>query len=211
MERFRDKSMWAECVSGMCNKGILEIPSYEFVIDSMAKAENGDGWLSQCIDQGKYIVLNRQFLRALADFLHDIEYQKFVEICAGEGRLAAALISYGHEVTATDKKVKNSIVTNISAEDTLKKLKPDTVIGCFVPFDAGIDELVLADENVKNYIVLNAQLGGQFGSAWLWNNNDFHSEKISQVTKWMICRHDVWMGSDQRILTHGQAWHFKRK
>ena len=80
MERFCNKSMRTECIISMCSPDIVEVPSYQSAIDSMAVAENGDGWLSQCVEQDRYIVLNQQFLQSLADFLNSLESQKILQL-----------------------------------------------------------------------------------------------------------------------------------
>ena len=211
MECFCYQSMRTKCLTCMHEIRTTQLPSYESVLVDMEEAEKRDGWLSECIDQSLYIALNRQFLKALSGFLFDLKYKKIVEICAGNGQLSDALLSHEHLITATDKYKQNNLVSSMSVEETLNEYKPDTVIGCFVPFDAGIDEMILADISVTNYVVVNARLNGQLGSPALWNDKHFFSEQVSSVSKWMICRHDVWIGTNKPLISHGEVWCFRRK
>ena len=115
--------------------------------------------------------------------------------------------SLGIQVVATDK----TSGQNLSVAKALDVCKSNVVLGCFVPFDSGVDEMVLANSDVEHYIVLNARLGGQLGSDSLWNHSNWQAVPIPRITQWMITRHDVWLGKGQEILTHGEAWHLLRR
>jgi hypothetical protein len=185
----------------------VALPTYQMLIDDVIRSELYDGWLIRCQEQEIYLELNRELVRNLASVLKKITDQTVLEVCAGRGELARVLDSLGTQVLATDK----ASAPDLSIDKALHLCKSNVVLGCFVPYDSGVDEMVLANSNVEHYIVLNARIGGQLGSDLLWNHPQWKVEPIERVTQWMITRHDVWLGKGQKILTHGEAWHLSRR
>lgn len=195
----------------------------------MIAAEQDAGWLAECDDAGRFLAVSRQLVDALADKLRQLAGDgPVLEICAGSGELARALTATGVRVQATDSQVgfgrrtgpehstdTASHVLPMSAEAALHHFRPKVVLGVFVPFDAGVDEAVLACPSVQHYVVLNARIGGLLGSSALWQRPGWRAEPLDAVGRWMLTRHDVWMGpvgqpdcSEPNILQHGEAWHF---
>ena len=190
----------------------MALPTYEQVLAQVAAAEHNDGWLVACEDAGRYLALNEPFVAALAQHLATLGDGPIVEVCAGDGELAAALGQRGVEVIGTDAEAPaGSAVVRVEAAEALRRHRPRIVLGSFVPFDAGVDRAVLAGPSVAHYVVLNARLGGQLGDACLWGTQEWSGSLMEAATRWMICRHDVWMGSDRPLLRHGEVWHFHRK
>jgi hypothetical protein len=99
-----------------------------------------------------------------------------------------------------------------SADEALRRYRPTVVLGCFCPVDAPVDAAVLGFPSVRHYVVLGARIGGLFGSEGLLENADWTAEPLEEVTRWLLTRHDVWLGGPgRRLLRHGEAWHFRRR
>jgi len=188
------------------------LPTFESWRRRIAAAEQGDGWLSACEQAGRFLVLSRQLIGSLAEVLRGLDAGPVLEVCAGRGELAEALGSVGVRVVATDAQAPpGSSVIRASARESLARYRPTVVLGCFVPVDAGVDEAVMACPSVRHYVVLGARIGGFFGSAALWQGASWPAEPIEQVSRWMLTRHDAWLGTpEQKILQHGEAWLFSR-
>lgn len=204
----------------------------------MIAAEQGAGWLAECDDAGRFLAVTRELVDALADKLRQLAGDgPVLEICAGSGELARALIAAGVRVQATDAGLgagrrtapapsidgpyqvppgsRVMQVLPMTAQAALHLFRPKVVLGAFVPFDACVDEAVLACPSVRHYVVLNARIGGLLGSSALWRQPGWKAEPLDAVRRWMLTRHDVWMGpagqpdcSELNILQHGEAWHF---
>jgi len=189
------------------------LPTFESQLDLIAAAEQGDGWLSDCIDSGRYLSPNRQLVDALAEFLMSLGQGAIVELCAGRGDLAEALVETGLAIAATDADPPaGSPVVRADAREALKRYRPTVVLGSFVPVDAGVDRLAMQFPSVRHYVVLNARIGGLLGSNWLWQTTGWKADSLDQISRWMLTRHDVWLGTPRRpILQHGEAWHFARR
>jgi hypothetical protein len=134
-----------------------------------------------------------------------------LEVCAGRGELAGALSAAGVPVVAADADPPpGSPVVRATAAAALRRWRPAVVLGCFVPVDAGVDDAVLACPSVRHYVVLGARLGGCLGSPALWQNLHWAAEPLPGISRWMLTRHDVWLGAREKaILRHGEAWHFR--
>ena len=118
----------------------------------------------------------------------------------------------GVEVIATDvDPPAGSEVERAYAVEALRRYQPRVVLGSFVPFDSGVDGQVLAEPCVLHYVRVDARLGGQFGAPALWDGAAWRASQLNETTRWMVCRHDVWMGQGQPILQHGEAWRLDRK
>jgi hypothetical protein len=189
------------------------LPTFESQLDEIARAERGDGWLCACEEQGQFLALTQELVTALAESLRDLDAGPILEICAGRGELAEAIRATGVHVVATDADPPaDAPVTRASAEEALRRFRPAVVLGSFVPVDAGVDELVLGFPSVRHYVVLGARIGGLFGSSVLWQAPGWTAEPLEQVARWMLTRHDVWLGpSEPAVLQHGEAWHLRRQ
>jgi hypothetical protein len=200
------------------------LPTFESQLAQIIDAERDGGWLETCVDSGSYLLLNSQFIEALAEFIGALpgtvpifrapcleDRQKgdrplprsgccspsvsLIEVCAGRGELAEALKERGVCLAATDADPPpGSPVLPASAQEALVEYRPSVVLGCFVPIDAGVDEAVLACRSVRHYLVLGARVGGEFGSAPLWRTPGWRPRSLPQVSRWMFTRHDVWTG-----------------
>jgi len=216
------------------------LPTFQSQLDEIAAAEQGHGWLSVCEDHGRFLVLTRQFITALSRFLRTLGPGPILEVCAGGGELAESICRAGVDIVATDANPpgdserigepaplaplagrgaggegfsdKLLAVERASAQEALRRYRPAVVLGCFVPIDSGVDELVMRSPSVRHYVVLAARIGGLLGSAPLWHDANWTAEPLAEVTRWMLTRHDTWTGTPGRsILRHGEAWHLRRR
>jgi hypothetical protein len=191
------------------------LPSHDNVLAQVAVAEHGSGWLALCDDEGQYVALNRQFVDALASVLLKINPSGYhvLEVCAGNGALAAALRTRGIDIIATDFNPPTDAreVLSSSARDALEKYCPRVVLGSFVPFDALIDEAILGNDSVQAYVVLGARTGNERRIEWQPVHPGWVCSPLPRVTSYLVTRHDVWLGHRLPILKKGDAWLLRRK
>ena len=189
------------------------LPSHDDVLAAMAQAEQADGWLAVCEQAGAYLTVTRELVDALARQLQSLGGGPVLEVCAGRGQLATALTDQGVSIITTDSSSDgDGSVMQLDAAEALAAYQPAVVLGSFVPFDVGVDQAVLACRSVQHYVVLNARIGGQLGHSDLWRCADWCAQPLGKVSRWMITRHDVWLGRPQRpIISHGEAWQFSRR
>lgn len=169
--------------------------------------------MARCLESGRYLALSAPFVGALARVLRSLGDAPVLEICAGEGALARALEMYDVSIRPTDASPPASAaasVERLTAHEALALHRPRVVLGSFVPWDAGVDRCVLSDANVRHYVVLGARLGGTLGSGCLWTVDGWTRTPLAEVTRWMVSRHDVWLGDDRPLLGHGEAWLLSR-
>jgi len=192
------------------------LPCFARCRELFVAAEQNGGWLEQCVDTGRFLAINRELVDALALTLRQMAGNSLIlEICAGSGLLSHLLAARNVDIQATDvKPPKGSEILRMSAQEALKRFQPSVVLGAFVPHDGGVDEAVLACPLVQHYVIINARIGGVLGSPLLWRAPAWKHEPLDKIRSWLITRHDVWLGRDNRkngdILQHGEAWHFTR-
>lgn len=192
------------------------LPCFAMWCERLIAAEQSTGWFDECDDAGRFLAISREMVKALALTLRRFAGNGLVlEVCAGAGELAGPLAALGVRHLATDMEPpEGSKTLRLSARTALRRFRPAVVLGVFVPHDAGVDEAVLACPSVQHYVIVNARIGGAIGSASLWKAPDWKSESLDDVCRWVITRHDVWLGHIGRkngdILQHGEVWHFAR-
>ena len=190
------------------------LPSFAWWRARLIAAEARTGWLDECDDAERFLAVSRELAEALARALRRLAGSgPVLEVCAGSGALARSLAALGVPVQATDAEPPNgSAVLRMSAQAALRRFQPAVVLGIFVPHDAGVDEAVLACPSVQHYVIVNARIGGALGSPSLWAAPDWKSEPLADIRRWVLTRHDVWLGHAGKdsgdILQHGEAWHF---
>ena len=199
---------------------------------SVVVAEQGEGWLAECTDAGRFLAVSQELVDALASILRRLAgNDPVLEICAGSGELARALVAAGLDVEATDLEASAGTgVRSMSTDAALRHFQPKVVLGAFIPFDSGADEAVLACPSVQYYVVLNARIGGLLGAPALWQTSGWKAEPLASIGPWMLTRHDVWLGplasseeaawsapqslstpsASSNLLQHGEAWLFAR-
>ena len=196
--------------------GEAPLPSFAQWRERLIAAEQGTGWLDECIDAGRFLAASRELADALARILRRFaQGGPVLEVCAGSGVLARVLAARGVDVEATDAKPpEDGTVLRLTAQAALKRFRPQVVLGVFVPHDAGVDEAVLACPSVRHYVIVNARIGGALGSASLRTLPGWRHEPLDDIGRWVLTRHDVWLGPvgthRDEILQHGEVWHFAR-
>lgn len=184
--------------------------------ERLIAAEQGGGWLDACDDAGRFLAVSRELVQALAQVLRRLAGNgPVLEVCAGAGALVRPLAALGVRLEATDiQPPAGAAVLHLSARAALHRFQPAVVLGVFVPHDAGVDEAVLACPAVQHYVIVNARLGGALGSPALWHAPGWKSEPLDDIRRWVLTRHDVWLGDSRPhggdILQHGEVWHFTR-
>jgi len=192
------------------------LPCFARWREQLIAAERSMGWLEECLDAGRFLAVSKELVEALAPALRRFAGTgTILEVSAGSGELAHWLAGLGVCVAATDAgPPEGSEVLRMSAEAALRHFRPAVVLGIFVPHDAGVDEAVLACPSVRHYVIINARIGGALGSPSLWNAPGWKSEPLEDIRRWVITRHDVWLGQAGKessdILQHGEVWHFVR-
>ena len=194
---------------------LLAVPvgDHESVVAEMEEAERQEGWLARCEEAGRYLALNAPLVEALALELRSLGEERVLEVGAGDGSLATALRARGVRVAATDAKrppYVRSRVEALPAVEALRRHRAPVVLGSFIPFDSGVDSHVLRSSHVRHYIVLDARLGGELGSRELWSHPGWTRTPLDEVSRWMITRHDVWLGAGRPLVLHGEAWRLSR-
>jgi hypothetical protein len=186
------------------------LSSHRRIVAELAQAERGGGWLAACEEAARFLMPSQELIDALVEALSPLP-KPVLEVCAGRGDLAEALRRRGIDVIAADADPPpGAAVDCSSAAQALRQYQPATVLGCFVPIDSGVDRAVLASPRVQSYLVLGARLNSQLGSRELWETPGWAAMRLARVTRWMITRHDVWLGEKRGVLRHGEAWLFRR-
>ncbi|MHB8899743.1 MAG: hypothetical protein ACYC6Y_13430 [Thermoguttaceae bacterium] len=205
---------------GPCPDGTTALRPFAWWRERLIATEQAAGWLAQCDDHDRFLAVSQELVDQLAAVLRRLAGDEtVVEVCAGSGQLACALATAGIAIRPTDAHpaAGDTAVLSMPADEALRSFQPRVVLGVFVPFDAGVDQAVLASPSVHHYLFLNARIGGMLGSDSLWQAGNWQAEPLPNVTRWMLTRHDVWLGPDCRpdapctdLLQHGEAWHFRR-
>ena len=188
------------------------LPTYRDLLARVERAERNEGWLLACEREGVYLALCAELVTSLTDALRPPSDNPVLEVCAGRGELADALRSRGITITAVDSAPTPAPgVESLDIQTALLRYRPSVVVGSFVPFDSGVESAVLRFPSTRRYIMLNARLGGETGPASLWDEPGWHALPATEVSTWMITRHDVWVGSAPPLVAHGEAWVFERE
>ncbi len=192
------------------------LPCFARWRERLITAEQSSGWLDECDDAGRFLAISQELVESLAHVLRRLAGNgPVLEVCAGSGALARSLTALGVHVQATDADPpEGSGVLRMSAQAALRHFQPAVVLGVFVPYDAGVDEAVLACPLVEHYVIVNARIGGALGSPSLWTAPGWQAEPLGDVRRWVLTRHDVWRGhagqNNGNILQHGEVWHLAR-
>lgn len=187
-------------------------PTEQDILNELARAEQGDGWLAACEEAGRFFRATAELADALAGVLRGRDEGPILEVCAGRGELATALRRRGCNVTATDASPPPGAehVIALDAADALRHYGPAIALGCFVPSGSGVDRAVMNCPTVRHYFVMNARLGATCGDDSLWRDRRWHPQPLAAVTDALITRHDAWLGPGDAVVRHGEAWHLQR-
>lgn len=187
--------------------------SHPEVLAEISVAERLEGWLARCQDNGRYVALTQSFVEALSAELKTFASHgsSVLEICAGDGSLAAALRAAGVAVTSTDANaIVGSDCVRLTAAEALSAYAPGIVLGAFVPIDSGVDALVLKHPTVHTYVVINARIGGELGTSSLWSTPGWTRRQMVTASERLLTRHDIWFADNRPVRQVGEVWCFTR-
>ncbi len=193
----------------LTNTTTTRFPTFWEMRVRVVESEQHAGWMASCVDAEVYLVCCRQLVDALQLRLSSAPCP-LVEVCSGCVRLAVALRDCGVGIVATDIVPQSGKgVRVLSAQKAIDYYKPRTVLACFRPIDAGVDEAVMSSSSVTDYFVLQSRHnGGQFHR---FSDRGWHIEHVDDVAHWMITRDDVWIPNrENEVLQRGEAWHLHR-
>ncbi|MBT3352730.1 MAG: hypothetical protein HN400_15755, partial [Nitrospinaceae bacterium] len=133
-----------------------------------------------------------------------------VEVGSGAGALGRALMAQGIPLRMTDPAGDDDIEP-LGAEEALSRYRPDMVVSCWLPFDLGAEKIILANPDVRWYLVILQEGPGFAGSEHLWRNSDWISQRIETADRWSVSRSDYLteVVSGEHI-RHGGAYLFER-
>lgn len=154
----------------------------------MEAAERHDGWLAACDERQVYVVVNREFVAALASVFDSGD--AVLEVGAGGGELALALAEHGARVLATDPSPRAGHVVKMSAAEALRQLAPRSVLAVFPPVDAGIEARILAAPSVERLVYIAPHWNGRVGIDAIWNRAAWTVSALPEVEQYLISRLD---------------------
>jgi len=169
----------------------------------LAGEEGGEGWLSYCERLEIYQLPTAEWVDALAGAILPLGAERPVEVGAGSGELGRALIERGIPFALTDPagtgsagpdpeggSVRLGGVERLGAREALERHRPDLVLSCWLPFDSGAEEMILADPGVRWYLAIVQTGPGFAGSGALWRNPAWRAAPIGEADRWSVSRSD---------------------
>ena len=187
------------------------LPTYAELIQLMRSCEGrGETWLEFCEARGWYQCYCREYVRALADVLHDLYPQCIVEVAAGDGRLMRALATYGLPIYATDPNANDQDVERLTTSEALERYQPDTVIVSFPPLGAGIERAIISSTSVRTWIAIAPVLNQQLALDIPIPLPRWAVRFLHDVDRYSICRHDF-LDSMGRVVKHSRTLLWQRE
>lgn len=125
-------------------------------------------------------------------------YKNVLEVGAGNGMLTHVLRKRGLSITACDdfswkqsyKKYCPDML-RMNYEEALKKVSPDCVISCWMPYGENWSIDIRKTPSVKAYFIIGEEAGGCTGTKSLFNRfKGWHKKELKTVQKWGLCRTD---------------------
>lgn len=215
MERLRDQPERPERMrSVLAAPPTASLPTHARLLAEVTEAEQAESWLLRCVANDTFLALNVSMVETLAAVLSALGDGPVLEVAAGRGELAAALAARKIDVIPTDASPPTADgyeVLALDAASAVRRFRPGIVLGSFVPADCGAELHVLSSASVRHFITLNARLGWGYGSSALWQAQGWRRILLEDVTRFMVTRHDVWLGNSRPLLQHGEAWLFSRE
>jgi hypothetical protein len=162
--------------------------TFDNALSLLEAADRSDGWLAACQERHVYLVLNHEFVAALAAVL--AFSPEVIELGAADGQLALALQTHGVRVIATDANPRAAHVLPLTAAQALRQIKPRTVLVCFPPVDAGIEAAIFDTPSVRNIIYIGPEWNSRVGTDGLWNQPGWTVTSLPQVDRFIVSRLD---------------------
>jgi hypothetical protein len=169
----------------------------------MEEAERADGWLAWCEDRGIYAAVSVEFADAMAAALGALP-QPALEIGAGAGVLARALRGRGVRLLATDAGPASEGVESLSARAALSQYGPATVLACFPPIDALIEDDTMNRGSVTSFLYIGPLIYERVGPEALWRPG-WRALDMPQVNAALLTRLDSLGDFTRHSLQRGAA------
>ena len=162
--------------------------SFDNALSLLEAADHSDGWLAACEAHHVYLVLNREFVAALAEALG--AGTEVLELGASDGQLALALQSHGVRVIATDPNPRSETVLPLTAAEALRQFSPRSVLACFPPVDAGMEAAIFDTPSVRNIVYIGPEWNGHVGTDAIWNEAGWTVSSLPPVDRFILSRLD---------------------
>lgn len=183
---------------------------YRDALALLAEEERGPGWLVWCEREGVYQVPVLEWLDTLAEVARSLGAVRPLEVGAGDGATGRALRARGLPLILSDP-AGTGAVQRMDARDALVRHRPDLVFSCWLPFDSGVDAIILADPGVRWYLAVVQAGPGFAGSEALWRAKEWEWRRLEEVDRWSVSRMDYLSGTDQGDhVRHGASFLFTR-
>lgn len=150
-------------------------------------------------------------MEALAGVLRGLPAQRLLEVGSGRGVLGRALRERGAPLLLTDPRGGEGIEA-LDAAQALERHRPDLVLACWLPFDAGEDTRILAHPALRWHLAIVQRGPGYAGSEALWRAEGWEGKPLDEVNRWSVSRADFLAGVDRgEHERRGAAFLFTRR
>ena len=188
----------------------MPLIGYEEALACLAREEGGKGWLPWCEAHGIYQLPTAEWVEVLANTIRPLDPKRILELGAGSGALGRARMDWGICLRMTDP-AGDGDVERLDAAKALSRHHPDMVVSCWLPFDLGAGNIIMADPRVRWHLAIVQEGPGFAGTEVLWRNTDWSSRRIEAADHWSISRSDyLTEGVGGEHIRHGTAYLFER-
>ena len=184
---------------------------YAEAIAMLADEERGDGWLAFCERENLYQLPVVEWLDALGEEIAALAPQTPLEVGAGNGGIGKALQARGVNLVLTDPAGRDGVQA-LDARNALIAHAPDFVFSCWLPFDSGVERLIIGAKSTRWYLAVVQQGPGYAGSEALWCAPGWSARELSEVNRWSVSRADFLSQTDSgEHVRRGMAYLFSRE
>ncbi len=201
------------------------ILSYQKAVSLLLEKENQRSWLEWCIEKNIYHFYTEEYVSVIARKLKDIDKslrnkqrglksfngstKKIIEVAAGSGVLSSGLRENGIDVLPTDINPPNEKVKKFSAEEVLRKYKPEIVIACWLPIDSNIELKILTTKSVRYFLYVCQSVNGAAGNERIWSAQDWEVTPLPEADKFSLSRYDF-VDVSGNIIRHSKTFMLKK-
>jgi len=161
---------------------------------------------------------NDEIVRAIYLLTKQRKPKLILDVCAGDGMLAALLKKRGFKVKAVDDYTwpftkRYFEVEKLDYKEAIKKYRPDFIIGCWMPYGTDWTPYFRKIKSVQHYMIIGEDDQGCCGGNW----DDHKGWKMRYhrlANPYSVCRTDViWSfdhDKDDFGLKHSRVYTFSR-
>ncbi len=180
---------------------------------NLKRLEKYPGFFAWCELHNVFLLVNKEFIKALASAIEEINPEVIVEVGAGHGLLSRHLSkALGREVIATDDNSWDSEIPSntvkMDYKDALKTYNPDLVIASWIPYGRYWTGFFRRHPSVKGYILIGESSGGASGSIKDFYKNGWERTQLDEVEAYSICRTDQYFFG--HTVRHSHIVYFKK-